>query len=216
MKKIIYCATILLAVNAFTSCSAQVLDAPTKTGETKDPRFEVTETSFGLVKLSDNYKQIVNKYGVENLRDLENDQFESDNTVMTTVVNHGKRDQFTIYWETFHETISSIEATNPNSPFKDEFGIGIGTNMEELVEINGKAITCNGFLWEFGGLITSFNEGKLKGPAENRAVRYWLELKEENNPNMEITGEGEFKSDSPEMKKSLKNIVVNSIGIIKL
>ena len=42
----------------------------------------------------------------------------------------------------------------------------------------------------------SFNDGKLKGPAENRTVRYWLELKEDNDPNMAITGEGEFSSDS--------------------
>lgn len=216
MKKIIYCAVILIAVNSLTSCSAQESTTPTKTGETKDPRYAITESSFGLVKLSDNFNQIVSKYGVENIKDIEIDQFESGNSVTATVVNSGKRDEFTIYWESFHKTITSIEATNPESPFKDEFGIGVGTNLEELVKINGKEITCNGFLWDFGGIISSFNEGKLKGPAENRAVRYWLELKEENNPNMAITGEGEFKSDSPEMKKSLKNIVVNNIGLIKL
>lgn len=209
----------LLAI-VLQSCQAQTQaeqeNAPVKTGEAKDPRYTVTEKSFGLVKLTDNYQQIVAKYGSENIIDQELDQFESGNIVTATIVNKGKRDEFIIYWESLHERITSIEATNPESPFTDEFGIGIGTNLEELVKINGAAITCNGFLWEFGGLITSFNQGKLKGPAENRTVRYWLELKEETNPNTAITGEGEFRSDSPEMKKSLKTIVVNNIGISKL
>jgi hypothetical protein len=209
----------LLAI-VLQSCQAQTPaspeNAPAKTGETKDPRYTVTEKSFGLVKLTDNYQQLVTKYGSENVSDETLDQFESGNTVTATIVNKGKRDEFTIYWESLHQTISSIEATNPESPFRDEFGIGVGTTLEALVQINGKPITCNGFLWEFGGLITSFNQGKLKGPAENRTVRYWLELKEETNPNMAITGEGEFRSDFPEMKKSLKTIVVNNIGISKL
>lgn len=216
LKTTICCLSLLVLVACQAQTSTESSTEPTKTGETKDPRYSVTESSFGLVKLTDNYLQIVSKYGSENVTDEELDQFESGNTVTATIVNKGRRDEFIIYWESLHETITSIEATNPESPFKDTYGIGIGTNLEELVKINEKPITCNGFLWEFGGIIVSFNEGKLKGPAENRPVRYWLELKEDNNPNMAITGEGEFSSDSPEMKKSLKTIVVYNIGISKL
>ena len=211
-----FCLSLLVLVACQAQTSTESSTEPTKTGETKEPRYSVTETSFGLVKLTDNYQQVVSKYGSENVTDDELDQFESGNIVTATIVNKGKRDEFIIYWESLHETIASIEATNPESPFKDNFGIGVGTTLEELVKINEKPITCNGFMWEFGGLIASFNDGKLKGPAENRAVRYWLELKEDNDPNMAITGEGEFSSDSPEMKKSLKTIVVNNIGISKL
>ncbi|AEA42977.1 hypothetical protein [Fluviicola taffensis] len=218
MNKFISILSLLAIV--LQSCQAQTPElpenAPAKTGETKDPRYTVTEKSFGLVKLTDNYQQVVAKYGSENVIDQELDQFESGNIVTATIVNKGKRDEFIIYWDSLHERITSIEATNPESPFRDEFGIGVGTTLEELVQINGKPITCNGFLWEFGGLITSFNQGKLKGPAENRTVSYWLELKEDNEPNMAIIGEGEFRSDVPEMKKSLKTIVVNNIGISKL
>lgn len=210
--------TTILVLCGLVACQAQTEKekTPAKSGETKDQRYIITANSFGLVKLTDNYKQIVGKYNSENVTDAKIDQFESGNTVTATIVNKGKRDEFTIYWESLHKTIASIEATNPESPFRDEFGIGVGTTMESLVKINGKPITCNGFLWEFGGIIVSFNNGKLKGPAENRAVRYWLELKEETNPNMAITGEGEFRSDSPEMKKSLKTIAVSNIGISKL
>lgn len=210
------CLSLLVLVACQAQTSTETTTEPTKTGETKDPRYSITETSFGLVKLTDNYQQIVTKYGSKNVIDQELDQFESGNIVTATIVNKGKRDEFIIYWESLHERIESIEATNPESPFTDEFGIGIGTNLEELVKINGAAITCNGFLWEFGGLISSFNDGKLKGPAENRPVRYWLELKEDNEPNTAIIGEGEFRSDAPEMKKSLQHIVVNNIGISKL
>lgn len=216
MKKILYLNAILITLISITACTAQEPDSTVKTGVIKDQRYTITETSFGLVKLSDNFKQILQKYGDEHVKDIEIDQFESGNIVTATVINSGKRDEFIVYWENFHEAITSIEATNPDSPFKDEFGIGVGTNLEELVQINGKPISCNGFLWEFGGLISNFHGGKLKGPAENRSVSYWLELKEETNPNFDIVGEGEFKSDSPEMQKSLKNIVVNNIGIVKL
>lgn len=210
------CLSLLVLLACQAQTSTETATEPTKTGETKDPRYSITETSFGLVKLTDNYQQIVTKYGSKNVIDQELDQFGSGNTVTATIVNKGKRDEFIIYWESLHERIESIEATNPESPFRDEFGVGIGTNLEELVKINGAAITCNGFLWEFGGLISSFNDGKLKGPAENRPVRYWLELKEDNEPNTAIIGEGEFRSDAPEMKKSLQHIVVNNIGISKL
>ena len=216
LKTTVFCLSLLVLVACQAQSTNEPTSEPTKTGETKDPRYSITETSFGLVKLTDDYQKIIAKYGSENVIDEELDQFESGNVLTVSIVNKGKRDEFIVYWESLHETILSIEATNVESPFTDEYGIGIGTTLEELVKINGNPITCNGFKWEFGGMIISFNNGKLKGPAENRSVHYWLELKEDKEPNADILGEGEFKSDAPQMKKSLKHIVVNNIGISKL
>ncbi len=39
--------------------------------------------------------------------------------------------------------------------------ITVGTTLEKLEEINGKPFTLYGFEWDFGGLVTNWNGGKM-------------------------------------------------------
>ncbi len=58
--------------------------------------------------------------------------------------------------------ISYLRVRREDSPWHDaEFGIKVGTTLADLVKYNGQPIEMQGFGWDYGGFITSWNGGKL-------------------------------------------------------
>lgn len=46
-------------------------------------------------------------------------------------------------------------------------GIALGTRLRDLERLNGRGFSLNGFDWGFGGLVTSWNGGRLENLAIN-------------------------------------------------
>jgi hypothetical protein len=184
-----------------------------KTGEGPDPRFQVTLTSFGLVKLIDTYEDIVKKYEIERVTEEKvNRAPESDETVTKTFINKGKPEEIVIQWDdnAFHKKIIAIEASQKQHPFKTADGIRYGTTMTELVKINGAKISFNGFNWGFAGLITDVAGGKLQYKEMGPNIIYEIDINATQSYT-DITGDQVLNTDMPVVKKFLDNIFVYKI-----
>lgn len=189
--------------------------AATKTGEGPDPRYLVTTHSFGLVKLTDTYDDIVKKYEQERVTEEKvNRAPDSDETVTKTFINKGKPDEIAIQWDdnAFHQKIISIEASQKQHPFKTMDDIHYGTTMSELVKINGAKISFNGFGWDFAGLIIDFAGGKLQYKEAQPTILYEIDINATQGYT-DITGDQILDTDMPLTKKFLDNIFVYKIKL---
>jgi hypothetical protein len=100
---------------------------------------------------------------------------------------------------------ASIRILHPKSPWKTPEGVHIGTTLEELVKINGKAITFLGFGWDYGGTLSNYNGGKLK-----ESLFIVLAPKPDYELGENFLGDQEFSSESPDLDP--KRIQVISLG----
>lgn len=186
-----------------------------KTGEGPDPRYQVTTTSFGLVKLTDTYGDIVKRYEKERVSEEKvNRAPDSDETVTKTFINKGKADEIVIQWDdsAFHKKIISIEASQKGHPFKSVDSIQYGTTMTELVKINGGKISFNGFGWDFAGLMNGFAGGKLSYKEGQPNISYEIDINATQNYTS-IMGDQMLDTDMPKTKKFLDNIFVYKISL---
>jgi hypothetical protein len=72
--------------------------------------------------------------------------------------------------------LSMVSVDEPGSRWKLASGVGIGTPLAELRELNGKPFTFSGFDWDYGGTITDWQGGKLQPSADN-AVSERMQLR---------------------------------------
>lgn len=54
-----------------------------------------------------------------------------------------------------------VRINQAGTEWRTDEGISIGTSLDELEKYNGKAFTFYGFEWDYAGLITNWNGGKL-------------------------------------------------------
>lgn len=86
------------------------------------------------------------------------------------------------------------------SIWKSKTGISLGTTLTELVKLNGKEITFYGLGWDYGGLISSWNGGKL----ENAGIGISLgtvSFDNQTNDYNNIVGDTEINSSNPSAVK---------------
>jgi hypothetical protein len=100
---------------------------------------------------------------------------------------------------------ASIRILNPKSQWKTPEGIHIGTTLEELVKINGKAVTFYGFGWDYGGTLSNYNGGKLQ-----ESLFIVLAPKPDYELGENFLGDQEFSSNRPDLDP--KRIQVISLG----
>ncbi|MCX6318684.1 MAG: hypothetical protein NTW29_15490 [Bacteroidetes bacterium] len=189
---------------------------PGKTGEGPDARYTVTEHSFGLVPLDATYETLLRTYGKERVTDENMYRApDSDEMVMKTIINKGKRDEIVIQWDdsSFHQKILAVEAGQENHPFKTSDGVHYGTTLAELVTINGASISFSGFGWDFGGLLTDFHGGKLAYKEGLPHISYDLGINLTQQYD-EIMGDQIIDTDMPKAKKYLEHIVVKQISLM--
>jgi hypothetical protein len=77
--------------------------------------------------------------------------------------------------------------------------------LGQLQELNGGPFLFNGFAWDFGGLVTSWEGGKLE-KRWPRAGSHYVECKG-NYPDR-MTGDGHpVRSDDPDLQKLLCSVL---------
>lgn len=93
----------------------------------------------------------------------------------------------------------SIAVFKKGSPWRElDSGIGVGTSLDELVRLNTKKINFYGFGWDYGGLVSNFNDGNLTD-----GYRFKLDL-DYNTISAEtasaLSGDQEIDSDFPPLE----------------
>lgn len=110
--------------------------------------------------------------------------------------------------------LSTIRVFDEGSLWRMDDGIQIGTSLEDLVQRNGKPIRYYGMEWDYGGTITSWNDGKLAQAKDNpvfRSIR--LGPVEGAADGSYPSGDGEFDSNDPKFPRQGQSIAVGEIGI---
>jgi hypothetical protein len=78
-------------------------------------------------------------------------------------------------------------------------GIKIGTDLKELVKLNGKQFTFSGFDWDYGGYAT-FEKGKLENDCYSIKLYYNYKDLFESEWN-QIVGDKVVSTSNPVLKK---------------
>lgn len=107
--------------------------------------------------------------------------------------NTSNQVEFTWSDTTSFSGLSTVKVNTQGSEWKTQNGIGIGTPLTALEEMNGKPFSFAGFGWDYGG-YASWDDGKLA--SLNIAIR--LEVPENAGPQADsLMGDSSFQSDQP-------------------
>jgi hypothetical protein len=89
--------------------------------------------------------------------------------------------------------------TKAKSKWKSPLGIKPGDPIDKVVTVNGKDFKINGFEWMEGGLVSSWEGGRIAG----KGVQVLFKAMNSGDPGMydKVTGDKKIKSDMAVLKK---------------
>ncbi len=79
---------------------------------------------------------------------------------LVTTIDKGLKTELIIHWNN-DKSIKFIEIKHSQSPYHLANGLKIGSALQDLVKVNGRAINFYGFGWDYGGTTISFNNGNI-------------------------------------------------------
>ena len=91
-------------------------------------------------------------------------------------------------------------ANHKDCRWRIEGGLPFETTLEDLVARNGRPIVFNGCCWDAGGIVTSWEGGKL----ETLRGRIRIAVTCEGDVPDRMTGDVRVRSDDPEIQRRLK------------
>lgn len=105
------------------------------------------------------------------------------------------------------ENGTAITFTKERSKWKSPFGIKVGDPLDKVVKVNGKHFKINGFEWENGGTVDSWEGGAMAG----KGVSILFKANNSGDPDLydEVTGGKKFRTDLSVLKKL--EVVVDKI-----
>ena len=120
---------------------------------------------------------------------------EGECTYIATILFANTNNQVEFSWAdtTSFSGLTTVKVNTPGSEWKTANGIGIGTPLTTLEEMNGKPFSFAGFGWDYGG-YASWDDGELS--KLNIAIR--LEVPEGADPKADsLMGDSSFPSNDP-------------------
>jgi hypothetical protein len=105
------------------------------------------------------------------------------------------------------ENGTAITFTKEHSKWKSPFGIKVGDPIDKVVKVNGKNFKVNGFEWENGGTVDSWEGGAMAG----KGVAVLFKANNSGDPDLYdgVTGDKKVKTDLSVLKKL--EVVVDKI-----
>ena len=209
MKKIILSLLIIAAV--IYSCGSKDKKA-TPVAEKTEVKIDsslLTDSSWGLITKSTDFAGLQAIYGASNVKDERICGPECADSLDVTKIYPEKNNEFIVYWRDslYHKSISFIETYLPDGPYHTDKGLKIGSTFEELLKINGKQIIFSGFDWDYGGSIQDYGMGTL----QNSPLGFRLAMDEGGGT--ELSGDLEFNTEMPEVKKNLTKIKISTLTL---
>ena len=173
----------------------------------------ITDSSWGLIRQDMNYSDLKMIYGESNLKDERICGPECVDSVDVTKLFPGTFNEAIIYWKdkAWHKTISMIVCYQEGAQYHTDKGLKIKSGIIELLQLNGKKISFMGFGWDYGGTITSYNEGTL----EKTALHYEIDLAgTPAEDEMSVFGDTYLDTDMPVVKKILPDIYIHKFTLV--
>ncbi len=132
----------------------------------------------GGIGSSDTRASLVQKFGAENVRDGEVEAGEGTTEPGTIVFAGDPKRQVEIMWidPNTKRHIHAVSVSDAGTVWRTYSGITVGTTIERLEELNGRAFRMGEFEGEF---VTSWRRGHLEqvlGTWENKSRRCWINI----------------------------------------
>jgi hypothetical protein len=201
-----YILTALLAALLTGACTNKKKPADSKdAAEIKKDSTLVTDSSWGLIERSTSFDDLLQLFGAVNIRDERICGPECADSIDITKLYPETKNEAIIHWKdrAYHKAIAMIECFRDSADWHTKEGIRIGSGFTDLLRLNGQRITFSGFGWDYGGYISSYNNGKLK----DSRIGYRLNLSEDPGTN-DLYGDTEMHSDMPAVQKAIDKIKV--------
>lgn len=169
----------------------------------------LTDSSWGTITKTTDFAGLQAIYGSANVKDERICGPECVDSINVTRIYPEKKSQFTVYWKDnqYHKSIAFIETSLPEGPYHTDKGLKIASTLEDLLKINGKQIIFSGFDWDYGGTIHDYGMGTL----QNSPLRFRLAIEEDGGSS--LSGDEEFNTEMPEVKKNLAKIKISVISL---
>jgi hypothetical protein len=159
MKKVLWFA-ILLSV---LSCSNEVGKKTTTEAANRTNDFVVIPGErVGMITGNTTEAALLELYGKENVQ-IQSVPIAEGDAQEGVVLFPNTPNAIEIIWETATSegTPAFVRIGNDSTEWQTPEGITVGTSLEKLEEVNGKPFIFNGFEWDYGGLVTDWQAGKL-------------------------------------------------------
>ena len=184
--------------------SAKNVQIPTVSDE-----YLITNTTFGKIDKATAYKDLENIFGKNNMQDTIDYGAEGMNSFIITKIFSNTPKQIIINWQTdkFHNAIATVDCFQENSPYHTTDSLKTGSTLEKLVQVNGKKINFYGTGWDYGGLITSYNNGKFK------KSNIFFSLNSTPDASEKVMGDRELNTDMPQVKQGIKKLYISKISL---
>ncbi|MVT11140.1 hypothetical protein [Chitinophaga tropicalis] len=102
----------------------------------------------------------------------------------------------------------SVTFAGERSKWKSPFGLKVGDPVEKVNKVNGRSFKINGFEWDNGGTVASWNGGAIDG----KGVAILFKANNSGDPKLydQVTGDKKVSSDLSALKKL--EVVVEKIA----
>ena len=160
MRKVLFLSILLVLM----SCSNDTKSKnPTETDNSTDDFLIIPGKSVGRITATTTEAELQEMFGADKMK-IQSIPIAEGDTQEGVVLYPNTSNEIEIIWETAASqgTPAFIRIGKDSTAWKTQEGITIGTPLEELEAINGRPFTFNGFEWDYGGLVTNWNGGKLR------------------------------------------------------
>ncbi len=151
----------------------------------------------GLIRANTTEAEAEQYYGIDNIKMQEVPIAEGD-AREGVLIFPGTKNELEIVWDiaaNFGQP-DFIRISQDDTDWKTQEGITVGTTLEALEKINGKPFKFYGFGWDYGGLVTNWNGGKL-----NSYLLVALIPQNFDKLDATLQGEVELSSDDPKVRE---------------
>lgn len=194
MEKVI---SLSLVLCLFCSCKTDKNARQAEADAAQKDFVIVPGERVGLIRANTTEAEVEQYYGVDNIKIQEVPIAEGD-VREGVLLFPGTKNELEIVWDiaaNFGQP-DFIRISQDDTDWKTQEGITVGTTLEALEKINGKPFKFYGFGWDYGGLVTNWNGGKL-----NNYLLVALIPQNFDKLDTTLQGEVELSSDDPKVRE---------------
>ena len=175
----------------------------------KQQSYLITEKSFAGINKTTSLAELQKLFGKNNLKDDIDPGPEGGDSILVTKVFPGKTKEIVVFWakKGYHKRVVFAECYQPKSPYFTKDSLKIGSTLKKVLEVNGHKINFSGIGWDYGGFISSYNNGKLYKSTIN------LQLYGKDGVSNKLMGDTQLHTDMPLVKKNLTNLYIGKISL---
>jgi hypothetical protein len=201
-------AILASSLFALAACGQANQQTPMDTGPAMPEAVDPTNLELSCAAFSSlTPEALALRFGAENVTTQTLPGPEGTTYEATVIYNDDPTRRAEIVWTESGATIDSVLISAPETRWRGPHGVTVGTSLADVERANGRAFSLFGFDWDYGGWVSNWRGGALDGDCRVR-VRF---DPGENAP-MNVSGDSEFSSDSPEMRAA--NATVRVVGLL--